>query len=273
MSIKTMSVGRGLIGLVSVVLLGATAAEAQMIQGKLQGSIDVGAVAAGGGKQTIVIKFPGKGAGSLTINLNIAPGATPDAVAQTIINAINKNFPGEAQLAPGSTTEIDLKFGRLDSQVGNAVTIDRDVVVKSAMAPVAPGDLLGVLAFDPNGSGDSTLASDMAVVASFSGGGPSVSFTAPAGDTLSELATLVNSELDANGFATQQIDATDIAIDLPSPLLPIPLEFDFGLNALGPVGDHGIDVALTPAVPEPVGLGVLGMGLAGLLAARRRQRP
>jgi len=252
------------------VLLCPLSGHAQAIRGRIQGSIDVGAIAAAGGRQTLVIKFPGAGTGTFTLNLSIGAGATPAAVAQAIVNSINRNYPGEARLAPGSTTEIDLRFGRLDSQVGNAATIDRDItVIGMGMAP--RGADIGVVAFDPGSGGQTTLASAMTVTASFTGGSPSDSFTAPMGDTLAQLTSLVNTNLDASGFDTQLLDPTHIEILTPS-TEPANFEFFIGLTPTAPIGNAGIDVGIAAAAPEPGAWALMLVGFGGLGLALRSRR-
>jgi hypothetical protein len=256
---------------VPFVLMGPLSGHAQAIRGRIQGSIDVGAIAAAGGRQTIVINFPGVGTGTYTLNLNIGAGATPQAVAQAIVNSINRNYPGEARFAPGSNTEIDLRYGRLDSQVGNAATIDRDISVQGmGMAP--RGAEIGVVSFDPGTGGATTLASDMTVTASFSGGSPSASFTLPMGDTLAQLTSLVNTNLDNDGFDTELLDSTHIEILTPS---TEPANFDFfiGLTPTAQIGDNGVDVGIATPVPEPAAwsLTLAGFGGLGLALRSRRQ--
>jgi hypothetical protein len=124
--------------------------------------------------------------------------------------------------------------------------------------------------FAPNPTnGQDFLITATDVSAGYVNGLGLLSFTAPAGETISQLASDLNSSLDSAGYLTSMPDATDIIIFGKGAGFPV--EFDLLLDSLEAVGDRGISTTLLVfPVPEPASLLLVTSWLPALALMRRR---
>ena len=112
------------------------------------------------------------------------------------------------------------------------------------------------------------------ISAGFASGLAPVSFTASAGDSVTDLTSMLNTALGSAGDVTRLLDSRDI--ELFADGAAGPAEVDFSVTPTGATGDDGIVYGVQVGdVPEPAtcALMLAGLGMLSLAAGRPRADP